>query len=102
MSMYSGAKAALDSFTKCWAKELAKDKVRINAISPGAIDTDIWNKANVSKELIEKYKEQVRKTFPCERFGNAEEVANVVLFLASDNSSYVNGSIYNVDEAGDF
>ena len=102
MSMYSGAKAAIDSFTKSWAKELAKDKVRVNAISPGAIETDIWNKANMPKELIEKYKEKVRKTIPCERFGNAEEIANVALFLASNDASYVNGSIYNVDGAGDF
>ena len=102
MSMYSGAKAAVDSFTKCWAKELAKDKVRVNAISPGAIETDIWNKANLPKEFVEKYKEKVRKTIPCERFGKAEEVANVALFLASDDASYVNGSIYNVDGAGEF
>ena len=102
MSMYSGAKAAIDSFTKCWAKELAKDQVRVNAISPGAIETDIWNKANIPKEFVEKYKEQFKKNIPCERFGTSEEVANVALFLASDDASYVNGSIYNVDGDGDF
>ena len=49
MSMYSGAKAAINNFTRCWAIELAKDGVRVNAIAPGAIETDIWKKANSSK-----------------------------------------------------
>ena len=102
MSMYSATKAALDSFTKCWAKELAKDHVRVNAISPGAIETDIWNKANAPQEQIEKYKEKIRKNIFCERFGTSEEVAKVALFLVSDDASYVNGSIYNVDGAGGF
>ena len=61
--MYSGAKGAIDSFTKCWVKKLAKDKVRVNAISPGTIETDIWNKANIPKDLVEKYKGQFIKKF---------------------------------------
>ena len=102
MSMYSGAKAAVDNFTRCWAKELAKDGVRVNGIAPGSIDTDIWNKANMPLEQIVKYKEEVKKGIPCGRFGTPEEVANVALFLVSDESSYVNGSIFSVDGAGDF
>ena len=102
MSMYSGSKAAIDSFTRIWAKELAKDNVRVNAISPGAIETDIWNKANIPKDSIEKYKESVKKRIPCERFGTPEEVAKVALFLVSDDARYINGSIYNIDGAGDF
>ena len=49
-SMYSGTKGAIDSFTKCWVKKLAK--VRFNVISPGAIETDIWNKTNIPKDLF--------------------------------------------------
>ena len=100
MSMYAGTKAAIDSFTKCWARELAKDNVRVNVISPGAIETEIWNKANMPKDSIDKYKEKIKKMIPSERFGTSEEVAKVALFLVSDDASYVNGSIYNVDGAG--
>ena len=102
MSMYSGSKAAVDNFTRCWAKELAKDKVRVNGIAPGAIETDIWNKANAPIEQIIKYKEKVKQGIPCGRFGTPEEVANVALFLVSDDASYVNGSIFSIDGAGDF
>lgn len=102
MSMYSGSKAAVDSFTRCWAKELAKDGVRVNAIAPGSIETDIWNKANMPPEQIIKYKERVKKDIPCGRFGTPEEVANLALFLVSDDASYVNGSIFAIDGAGDF
>ena len=102
MSMYAGTKGAIDSFTKCWAKELAKDNVRVNAIAPGAIETEIWYKANLPKDFIDKYKERVKKSIPSERFGTSEEVAKVALFLVSDDASYVNGSIYNVDGAGNF
>ena len=102
MSMYSGSKAAVDSFTRCWAKELAKDGVRVNAIAPGSIETDIWNKANMLPEQIIKYKEIVKKGIPCGRFGTPEEVANLALFLVSDEASYINGSIFAIDGAGDF
>ena len=102
MSMYAGTKGAIDSFTKCWAKELAKDNVRVNAIAPGAIETEIWYKANLPKDFIDKYKERVKKSIPSERFGTSGEVAKVALFLVSDDASYVNGSIYNVDGAGNF
>ena len=102
MSMYSGSKAAVDNFTRCWAIELAKDGVRVNAIAPGAIETEIWNKAKMPVEQINKYKEKVKEGIPCGRFGTPEEVANIALFLVSDDASYVNGSIFSVDGAGDF
>ena len=99
MSMYSGAKAAINNFTKCWALELAKDGIRVNAIAPGAIETNIWYEANVPKEKIEKVKEYVNKNIPCGRFGTPEEVANLSLFLVSDEAQYINGSIFNIDGA---
>ena len=68
MSMYSGAKAAINNFTRCWAIELAKDGVRVNAIAPGAIETDIWKKTNSSKEQIEKFIAYIKNKIPCERF----------------------------------
>ena len=97
LSMYLGAKAAVENFTRCWALELAKDGVRVNAIAPGAIETNIWNVTDLSPEDAKKHKESMEKVIPCGRFGTPEEVANVALFLASKEASYVNGSIYNVD-----
>ena len=97
--MYSGAKAAINNFTRCWAIELAKDGIRVNAIAPGAIETNIWYEANVPKEQVEKIKEFVNKNIPCERFGTPEEVANLSLFLVSDEANYISGSIFNIDGA---
>ena len=99
MSIYSGAKAAINNFTRCCAIELAKDGVRVNAIAPGAIETDIWKKANSSKEQIEKFIAYIKNKIPCGRFGTSEEVANVCLFLVSDEASYVNGAIIGIDGA---
>jgi NAD(P)-dependent dehydrogenase (short-subunit alcohol dehydrogenase family) len=97
LSMYLGAKAAVENFTRCWALELAKDGVRVNAIAPGAIETNIWNVTDLSPEEAKKHKESMENMIPCGRFGTPEEVANVALFLVSDEASYVTGSIYNVD-----
>ena len=97
ISMYLGAKAAVENFTRCWALELAKDGVRVNAIAPGAIETNLWYYTNLSKENAEVYKEKTIKLIPFRRFGTPEEVANVALFLVSDEASYVTRSIYNVD-----
>lgn len=97
LSMYLGAKAAVENFTRCWAIELAKDGVRVNGIAPGAIETNIWNVTDLSPEDAKKHKESMVNMIPCGRFGTPEEVANIALFLASKEASYVNGSIYNVD-----
>ena len=97
LSMYLGAKGAVENFTRCWALELAKDGVRVNAIAPGAIETNIWNMTDLSLEDAKKHKKSMEQHIPCGRFGTPEEVANVALFLASNEASYVTGSIYNVD-----
>ena len=98
ISMYQGAKAAVENFTRCWALELAKDGVRVNAIAPGAIDTNIWSKGDkLSEEDAKNQQEYIKNMIPFGRFGKPEEVANIALFLVSDEASYVTGSIYNVD-----
>ena len=97
LSMYQGAKAAVENFTRVWALELADKDVRVNAISPGAIRTDIWNVPGLSEEESKKHEEGIEATIPCKRFGEAEDIANVALFLVSDEASYVTGSIYAVD-----
>ena len=97
LSMYVGAKAAIENFTRVWALELADKGVRVNAIAPGAIDTNIWNVPGLSEEESKKHEESIAKTIPFKRFGRPEEVANIAMFLVSDEASYVSGSVYAVD-----
>ena len=73
------------------AKELASRNILVNAVAPGFIQTDMTN------VLKEETKEEIRKTIPLRREGRAEEVANVVKFLASDDSSYITGQVIQVD-----
>lgn len=99
LSMYVGGKAAVENFTRCWALELAADGVRVNAIAPGAIKTDIWTVPGFTDEQNKAHQESITKGIPCGRMAEPVEVANVALFLASDDASYVSGSIYAVDGA---
>lgn len=96
LSMYAGAKAAVENFTKIWAIELAGKGVRVNAIAPGAIRTNIWNVTNLSAEDAKEHEANLTANLPFKRFGTPEEVANVAAFLASDEASYVSGSVYGV------
>ena len=99
LSMYVGAKAAVENFTRAWAIELASKGVRVNAIAPGAIRTNIWNVTDLSPEAAKKHEEGIAEGIPFQRFGDPAEVANVALFLASAQASYVSGAIYAVDGA---
>lgn len=97
LSMYVGAKAAIENFTRVWALELADKGVRVNAIAPGAIRTNIWDVPGLTKEESKKHEDSVASGIPFKRFGTPEEVANVAYFLVSDEASYVSGSVYAVD-----
>ena len=99
LSVYVGAKAAVENFTRVWALELAADGVRVNAIAPGAIRTNIWNATDLSPEDAKKHEEGIAAGIPFGRFGAPEEVANVAAFLVSDEASYVSGAVYAVDGA---
>ena len=94
---YNGAKAALISFTKSLADEAIKDGVRVNGIAPGSIlhPTGNWQKR--IDENPEKMKAFVEAEIPAGRFGTADEVANTVVFLASEKASWVVGATLNVD-----
>lgn len=90
-SNYSASKAGIIGFTKSLAKELATRNILVNAIAPGFIQTDMTN------TLKDEIKEQIANSIPLKRQGKTEEVANVVKFLASDDSSYITGQVINVD-----
>jgi NAD(P)-dependent dehydrogenase (short-subunit alcohol dehydrogenase family) len=82
--------------TRAWAQELAVDGVRVNAVSPGPIATPIFGKMGLGKEQLDGMAAGILGSIPLKRFGKPEEVANVVGFLASAESSFVTGAQYAV------
>ena len=88
---YAASKAGIIGFTKSLAKEVASRNINVNAVAPGFIETAM---TNVLKDNI---KEEIAKTIPLKRMGTTEDVANVVKFLASDESAYITGQVINVD-----
>lgn len=98
MSVYSASKAAVLALTRSWAQELAADGVRVNAVSPGPIETPIFDaqKLGISTDQLDAMGEQIAQLVPSRRFGKAEEVAPVISFLASRAASYVTGAQYTV------
>jgi NAD(P)-dependent dehydrogenase (short-subunit alcohol dehydrogenase family) len=96
-SVYNATKAAIRSFARTWTVELKHRKIRVNAISPGPIDTPGFNGLAQSKEQIEQFKTSIVSTVPMGRMGSPDEVAKAASFLASDDSSYVTGIELFVD-----
>lgn len=90
-SNYAASKAGIIGFTKSLAKELASRNILVNAIAPGFIRTDM---TNVLKDDV---KDKILEQIPLKREGTAEDVANVVKFLAAEESSYITGQVINVD-----
>jgi len=91
LGVYAGSKAALRSFARSWAVELAERRIRVNVLSPGPIATNALT--NAPAEM----KESFLSAIPRKEFGRSEEIATTALFLASDDSSFVNGSEICVD-----
>lgn len=90
-SVTAGSRGALLAMVPSLAAELAPRRIRVNAVSPGAIETPIWSKSGASPEMLAATMESVSARIPFGRFGTAREVAEVVAFLASDAASYVTG-----------
>lgn len=88
---YSASKAGIIGFTKSLAKEVASRNILVNAVAPGFIET------NMTDVLKDEQKENIAKTIPLKRMGTVEDVANVVKFLASNDSSYITGQVINID-----
>lgn len=96
-SVYSATKAAVRSFARTWTVDLRHRKIRVNAISPGPIDTPIFSNLMQNEEQSEQFKKNIVNTVPMGRMGTPDEVAKVVSFLASDDSSYITGIELFVD-----
>lgn len=90
-SNYAASKAGIIGFTKSLAKEVASRNILVNAIAPGFIQT------SMTDVLKDEIKEEIAKAIPLKRMGTADDVANLVKFLASEDSSYITGQVINVD-----
>src|SRR5262249_30130921 len=90
-SVYSATKAAVRSFARSWTADLKKRKIRVNAISPGPIETSFFSATSLTPDQIKQFKTDVVAAVPLGRMGNPEELAKAALFLASDDSSYITG-----------
>ncbi|MEM6318420.1 MAG: glucose 1-dehydrogenase [Bacteroidota bacterium] len=97
VSVYGSSKAALRSIVRALAVELAPRKIRVNAVSPGPIETPIWSKTNMTEEEIGGFAEGVSGQVPLGRFGQGVEIANTVLFLASEEASFITATEIPVD-----
>jgi NAD(P)-dependent dehydrogenase (short-subunit alcohol dehydrogenase family) len=96
-SVYGATKAAIRSFARSWTVDLKNRKIRVNAISPGPIDTPMFRSTGRNDDEAEQVKKYIANTIPLGRIGNPEEIASAVSFLASDDSSFVTGIELFVD-----
>jgi NAD(P)-dependent dehydrogenase (short-subunit alcohol dehydrogenase family) len=96
ISVYSATKAAVRSFARTWTNELRERRIRVNTISPGHIDTPIFDGWQQG-EALAKLKEDLAKNVPLGRMGEPDEIAKAVSFLASDEASYISGIELYVD-----
>ncbi len=96
-TVYTAAKAAVQSFIKTFAAECTNKGIRVNGISPGYIATNIFNNTGLTQQQIEDTVESVTSSLPYKRFGKPEEIAKTALFLASDDASYIHGAEIAVD-----
>jgi NAD(P)-dependent dehydrogenase (short-subunit alcohol dehydrogenase family) len=96
-SVYSATKAAVRSFARTWTTDLKDRRIRVNAVSPGTIDTPGLRDLLASSEVGEERKKIISTAVPVGRFGRPEEIAKAVVFLASDDASYITGAELFVD-----
>ena len=94
---YCVSKAGLDQLTRCAALELAAKGVRVNAVNPGVVVTEIHKRGGMNDEAYAKFLEHSRTTHPLGRVGAPSEIADLVLFLASEKASWITGATYSID-----
>jgi NAD(P)-dependent dehydrogenase (short-subunit alcohol dehydrogenase family) len=94
---YCISKAGVDQFTRCTALELASKGVRVNAVNPGVVVTNLHKTSGMSDETYQKFLEHSRTTHPLGRAGTPEEIAALILFLASENAGWITGETIAID-----
>lgn len=97
ISAYSATKSAVNTIARVAANELAERKIRVNVVTPGPTDTGVLSKVGMPKDVENQVKEKIVATTAVKRMGQPEEIAKTVLFLASDNASFITGSEFVVD-----
>lgn len=96
-AIYASTKGAVRTLTRVLARELAARQIRVNAVSPGPIDSNFFSRTGLPQEAVEELGAAIQSQVPLGRFGKPEEVAAVATFLLSDDASYVTGAEYVVD-----
>lgn len=96
-AVYAASKAALNAYTRTASTELAPRKIRVNSVNPGPIATPIFSKSGMAEEQLNGFAAAMQERIPLKRFGQPEEIANLVSFLASDEASFITGGEYNID-----
>jgi NAD(P)-dependent dehydrogenase (short-subunit alcohol dehydrogenase family) len=96
-SVYSATKAAVRSFARTWTTDLRERRIRVNAVSPGSTDTPGFNDLLASSDTGEQRRKMISGAVPLGRLGTPDEIARAVVFLASDDSSYITGTELFVD-----
>jgi NAD(P)-dependent dehydrogenase (short-subunit alcohol dehydrogenase family) len=96
-AVYAASKAALNSYTRTAATELAPKNIRINSVNPGPVMTPIFSKTGMNEEQLNEMAGAIQSNIPLGRFGQPEDIANLVTFLASDDAAYITGAEYNID-----
>jgi NAD(P)-dependent dehydrogenase (short-subunit alcohol dehydrogenase family) len=94
---YCISKAAVDQLTRCAALELAPKGVRVNAVNPGVVRTNLHRNAGMNEESYAAFTERSKTTHPLGRIGEAEEIADLILFLASSKAGWITGVTYSID-----
>lgn len=94
---YCVSKAGLDQLTRCAALELAPKGIRVNAVNPGVVITEIHKRGGMSEENYAAFLERSKTTHPLGRVGKASEVAELILFLASEHAAWITGATYSID-----
>jgi NAD(P)-dependent dehydrogenase (short-subunit alcohol dehydrogenase family) len=96
-AIYAASKAALNSYTRTAATELAPRKIRVNSVNPGPVATPIFGKTGMEEEQLNGFAQAMQNRIPLKRFGQPEDIAKLVTFLASDDASFITGSEYTID-----
>ena len=94
---YCVSKAGVDQLTRCAALELATKGIRVNAVNPGVIETNLHKRSGMEVEKYETFLEHSKTTHPLGRVGQAEEVADLIYFLASEQAGWITGATYEID-----